>query len=45
MGGKVGKFIVVISYGKGVFVCERYEKLDGNYFVFFIDQYFNVMFE
>ena len=44
-GGKVGKFIVAISHGKGVLVCERYEKLDGNYFASFIDQHFNAMFE
>ena len=26
-------------------VCERYEKMDGNYFASFIDQHFNTMFE
>ena len=44
-GGKVAKFMVAISHGKGVLVCERYEKLDGNYFASFIDQHFNTMFE
>ena len=41
----MAKFMVAISHGKGVLVCERYEKLDGNYFASFIDQYFNTMFE
>lgn len=44
-GGKVAKFIAAISHGKGVLVCERYEKLDGNCFASFIDQHFNTMFE
>jgi len=44
-GGKVAKFMVAISHGKGVLVCERYEKMDGNYFASFIDQHFNTMFE
>ena len=44
-GGKVAKFMVAISHGKGVLVCERYDKMDGNYFASFIDQHFNTMFD
>ena len=44
-GGKVAKFMVVISYSTGVLVCERYKKMDGNYFTSFIDQHFNQMFQ
>ena len=44
-GGRVAKLMVAISYGKGVVVCERYEKMDGNYFASFIDQHSNTMFE
>jgi len=44
-GGKVAKFMVAISHGKGVLVCERYKKMDGNYFAYFNDQHFNKMFE
>ena len=43
-GGKVAKFMVAITYGRGVLVCERYEKMDGNYFASFIDRNFNSMF-
>ena len=43
-GGKVAKFIVAISHGKGVLVCDRYEKMDANYLSSFIDQNFNTMF-
>ena len=41
----MAKLMVAISYGKGVVLCERYEKMDGNYFASFIDQHFNTMFE
>ena len=44
-GGKVAKFMVAITHDKGVLVCERYDKMDGNYFASFIDQHFNAMFE
>jgi len=44
-GGKVAKFMVAITHGKGVLVCERYDKMDGNYFASSIDQHFNAMFE
>ena len=43
-GGKVAKFMAAISHGKGVLVCDRYEKMDANYFSSFIDQNFNTMF-
>lgn len=43
-GGKVVKMMVAISHGKGVVICERYEKLDAQYFASFIDQNFNTMF-
>ena len=39
-GGKVAKFMVAISHSKGVLVCERYKRMDGNYFASFIDQHF-----
>lgn len=43
-GGKVAKFIVAISFGKGVLVCKRYETMNANFFASFIDQNFNNMF-
>ena len=43
-GGKVAKFIVAISFGKGVVICERYETMNGNFFASFIDKNFNTMF-
>jgi len=42
-GGKVPKLMVAKSHSKGVLVCERYEKIDGNYFASFIDQHFNTV--
>ena len=44
-GGKVAMMMVAISHGKGVLTCERYEKLDAQYFTSFIDQHFDTMFE
>lgn len=44
IGGRVLKFMVVISYGKGVIICESYEKMFGVYFFNFIDRNFNIMF-
>lgn len=44
-GGKVLKLMVAISYGKGVIICEPYEKLCGAFFSNFIDRNFNTMFE
>ena len=43
-GGKVAKFIVAISFGKGVVICERYETMNGNFLASFIDENFNTMF-
>ena len=37
--------MVAISRGKGVLTCERYEKMDAQYFTSFIDQHFDTMFE
>ena len=34
-----------ISHGKGVLACERYEKMDAQFFTSFIDQHFDTMFE
>ena len=31
-GGRVAKFMVAVSYGKGVILCEQYETLNGRYF-------------
>jgi len=44
-GGKVAKLIVAISHGKGMLICERYEKMHAQYFTHLIDQYFDTMFE
>lgn len=44
-GGKVAKMMVAISHGKGVLTCERYEKMNAQYFTSFIDQHFDTMFE
>ena len=33
-GGRVAKFMVAVSYGNGVILCEQYEKLKGRYFKF-----------
>ena len=37
--------MVAISHGKGVLTCERYEKMNAQYFTSFIDQHFDTMFE
>ena len=44
-GGKALKLMVAISYGKGVIVCEPYEKMTGAYFSHFIDRNFNTIFQ
>ncbi len=44
-GGRVLKLMVAISYGKGVIVCEPYEKMCGKYFSNFIDRNFDMMFK
>jgi len=31
-GGRMAKFMVVISYREGLVLCEQYDKLDGHYF-------------
>ena len=36
-GGKVTKMMVAITHGKGVLICERYEKMDAQYFTSFIE--------
>ena len=28
-GGRVAEFMVAVSYGNGVILCEQYEKLNG----------------
>ena len=37
--------MVAISYGKGVVVCEKYDKMNGRYFSSFVRRKFNQMFE
>lgn len=44
-GGKMARFMVAITHGKGVLICEPYEKLDGQYFAKFIDENFERLFE
>ena len=44
-GGKVTKMMVAITHSKGVLICERYEKMDAQYFTSFIDHHFDTMFE
>ena len=39
------RLVVAISYGKGVIICEPYEKMTGAYFSNFIDRNFNTMFQ
>lgn len=43
-GGQVAKMMVAITHGKGVLMCERYEKMDAQYFASFIDRHFDTMF-
>ena len=42
-GGKYVKMIVAISYDKGVIICQRYEKMTGNYFAGFLEEHFENM--
>lgn len=44
-GGRYAKFVVAISHGKGVLVCERYDHMNGEYFASFIDRTFEHIFE
>jgi hypothetical protein len=43
-GGRYAKMVVAISHGKGVIMCEPYEKMHGAYFANFIDTHFDNMF-
>ena len=43
-GGRFVKMIVAISYRKGVIYCERYGKLDGDYYENCIHRNFRKMF-
>ena len=43
-GANVVKFMVAIAYGKGVIICEEYDKLNGDYFADFIKRNFINMF-
>lgn len=36
--------MVAISDGKGVLMCERYKKMNAEYFAWFIDWHFDTMF-
>ena len=44
-GGRYVRLIVAISYGKGIIVCEPYQKMSGAYFASFIRRNFEHMFE
>jgi len=44
-GGRVVHLMVAISYGKGVIICEQYQKMNGEYFKSFIDENFNNLFK
>ncbi|CAB4037136.1 Hypothetical predicted protein, partial [Paramuricea clavata] len=37
---KVAHFMVCISYGKGVYFCEQYDKMDSPYFADFVKRNF-----
>ena len=43
-GGRVVKFMVTVSYGNGVIMCEQYEKLNGCYFKSLVKREFPRMF-
>ena len=43
-GGRVAKFFVAISYGKGVILCEQYNSFNGRYFKTLIERKFQRMF-
>ncbi len=44
-GGNYARFIVAISYGKGVIICEEYQKMTGAFFAKFIEDHFPRMFD
>lgn len=43
-GGKVAKFMVAVTHGKGVIACEPFEKMNGQYFANFITDHFPTLF-
>ncbi len=43
-GGMVAHYLVAISYGQGVLVCQQYEKMNGKYFSSFVDEHFPILF-
>ena len=43
-GGRVIKYMVAISYEKGVVLCEEYQHLDGEFFKKFILKHFATVF-
>ena len=45
VNGRVAKYIVCISYKKGVICCEKYEKMNGEYFKSFIETQFGNIFQ
>ncbi len=44
-GGHVAKFVVALTYQKGVIISESYEKMNGEYFESFVRRNFERMFE
>ena len=45
VNGRVAKYIVCISYSKGVICCERYENMNGDFFKGFIENHFGTIFQ
>lgn len=46
VNGRVAKYMVCISYTKGVICCERYENnMSGEYFKSFIEEHFGAIFD
>ena len=43
-GGRVARFMIALSYAKGVVLCEQYETLNGQYFKSLIEREFPRMF-
>lgn len=44
VNGSVAKYIVCISYSKGVICCEQYQHMSGQYFKSFIEEHFGTIF-
>ena len=42
-GANTVKFLVSISYGRGVICCKRYEKMNGNFFASFVQENFDCL--